>query len=388
MKFQYEAPRLTLGVVAAVAIVIPILLGYFLVSGFANSKAYEDFGQPGASTTTTSSASSSVLSGVVQVSMPNGAGAPSGAPGFAPDNLTIAVGTTVVWTNNDPTAHHTVTSAPGNGTISSGDMAQGAIYNFTFTSPGTFNIICLYHSWMKQVIKVVTGPGSSPSVVTVSMPNGAGAPSGAPGYSPDVLNITTGTTVVWVNNDPTAHHTVTSVAGNGTISSGDMAQGASFNYTFTTPGTYNYICVYHSWMKGTVVVTGPPITSSTSSSSASSSSASSSSSSSSSSSGASLNAIQVSMPAGAGNPTGAPGFSPSSLTLVIGVNNTVTWTNNDSPSHHDVASTSAPAGVAPIASPDMPPGSSFTYTFTVPGTYTIVCTYHFWMKMTVTVVSG
>lgn len=99
-----------------------------------------------------------------------------------------------------------------------------------------------------------------------------------------------------------------------------------------------------------------------------------------------ITTVQDSMPAGAGNgPASAPGFAPAALTLVIGVNNTVTWTNNDSPSHHDVASTSVPSGASAIASPDMPPGATFTYTFTVPGTYQIVCTYHSWMMMTVVV---
>ncbi len=49
------------------------------------------------------------------------------------------------------------------------------------------------------------------------------------------------------------------------------------------------------------------------------------------------------MPNGAGNPNGAPGYAPDNLTLVIGVNNTVTWTNNDS-AHHTVTSTKRPRG--------------------------------------------
>jgi len=99
-----------------------------------------------------------------------------------------------------------------------------------------------------------------------------------------------------------------------------------------------------------------------------------------------ITTVQDSMPAGAGNgPANAPGFAPATLNVVIGVNNTVEWTNNDSPSHHNVASTSVPSGASAIASPDMAPGATFIYTFTVPGTYQIVCTYHSWMKMTVIV---
>jgi plastocyanin len=94
------------------------------------------------------------------------------------------------------------------------------------------------------------------STVAVSIPNGAGnGPQAAPGYAPDKITVVIGVnnTVTWTNNDP-IHHTVTSSPGNGSLNSGDMAQGATYTYTFTTPGTYNYVCVYHSWMTGTVVV--------------------------------------------------------------------------------------------------------------------------------------
>src|SRR5271170_1762693 len=37
----------------------------------------------------------------------------------------------------------------------------------------------------------------------------------------------------------------------------------------------------------------------------------------------------ITIPKGSGFPAGAPGFSPATATVVIGVNNTVEWTNND-----------------------------------------------------------
>src|SRR5204862_2615268 len=96
------------------------------------------------------------------------------------------------------------------------------------------------------------GPGST---VAVSIPSGAGINEKDPGYSPATIKVVIGTnsTVIWTNDD-SAHHTVTSNPGNGSIDSGDMAHGAAYNYTFTAPGTYNYICRYHSWMAGTVIV--------------------------------------------------------------------------------------------------------------------------------------
>jgi plastocyanin len=89
----------------------------------------------------------------------------------------------------------------------------------------------------------------------VSVPQGAGNQSGAPGYSPDEIAVVIGVnnTVTWTNND-NVHHTVTSASGNGSLNSGDMAPGATYTFTFSFPGTYDYHCVYHSWMTGSVVV--------------------------------------------------------------------------------------------------------------------------------------
>jgi plastocyanin len=67
--------------------------------------------------------------------------------------------------------------------------------------------------------------------------------------------------VTWVNNDGSVHHTVTSTSvpsGATSFNSGDMAGGATFTYTFTVPGVYQYDCVYHPWMTGTVTVVAGP----------------------------------------------------------------------------------------------------------------------------------
>jgi len=98
--------------------------------------------------------------------------------------------------------------------------------------------------------------------------------------------------------------------------------------------------------------------------------------------------VVVSMYNGAGNPTtGAPGYAPDSITIVIGVNNTVVWNNNDTVAH-TVTTSSTPSGVSEINSGEMLPGASFTYTFTVPGAYPYICIYHSWMTGTVIVKAG
>ncbi len=67
-----------------------------------------------------------------------------------------------------------------------------------------------------------------------------------------VIQIKVGTTITWTNKDTTPH-TVTFT--NGMKNSGNMVQGATFSYTFTTPGTYTYVCAYHPQMTGEVIVT-------------------------------------------------------------------------------------------------------------------------------------
>lgn len=72
-------------------------------------------------------------------------------------------------------------------------------------------------------------------------------------------------------------------------------------------------------------------------------------------------------------------FSPATITLVIGVNNTVTWTNMDSVIH----TVTADGGT--FGSNDLSNGQTFTFTFTTPGSYGYHCSIHTYMKGTVIV---
>jgi plastocyanin len=71
-------------------------------------------------------------------------------------------------------------------------------------------------------------------------------------FQPSRIEITAGTTVAWTNNDA-VQHTVT--ATDRSFDSGNLAPGATWQYTFTKPGTYPFFCVVHPFMKGVVVVT-------------------------------------------------------------------------------------------------------------------------------------
>jgi plastocyanin len=73
------------------------------------------------------------------------------------------------------------------------------------------------------------------------------------GFSPNSITIPAGSTVIWENagNRP---HTVTRTSGPAKFDSGNMAPGATFQFTFTRSGTYEYDCLYHPFMTATIVV--------------------------------------------------------------------------------------------------------------------------------------
>jgi nitrite reductase (NO-forming) len=71
-------------------------------------------------------------------------------------------------------------------------------------------------------------------------------------YSVNELMITLGTTVTWTNDEPGMVHTVT--ASDGSFDSGLLQSGQSFSYTFNDPGTFEYFCTPHPWMRARVVV--------------------------------------------------------------------------------------------------------------------------------------
>ncbi|MCS7274891.1 MAG: cupredoxin domain-containing protein [Candidatus Bipolaricaulota bacterium] len=73
---------------------------------------------------------------------------------FVPQNITVALGTTVRWTNRD-SAPHTVTSTAG--IFDSGTMNRGATFTHTFNTPGEFPYICAFHPSMTGKVTVAVG---------------------------------------------------------------------------------------------------------------------------------------------------------------------------------------------------------------------------------------
>jgi plastocyanin len=71
-------------------------------------------------------------------------------------------------------------------------------------------------------------------------------------FNPAALTVKVGTAVTWTNKDAEPH-TVSSP--DGPLHSPTLQTGAVFTYTFTTPGSYHYLCTIHPFMTATVTVT-------------------------------------------------------------------------------------------------------------------------------------
>ncbi|QDI89462.1 hypothetical protein Nisw_07955 [Candidatus Nitrosopumilus sp. SW] len=115
---------------------------------------------------------------------------------------------------------------------------------------------------MKEEVtmKDTTTKPAGPTTHTVDMPKGTSVPGCEETntcYLPADLTINAGDTVEWVNVD-TAAHTVTGGSPadgpSGVFDSSLVMGGASYSFTFEDAGSYDYFCMVHPWMVGSVTV--------------------------------------------------------------------------------------------------------------------------------------
>jgi len=179
-----------------------------------------------------------------------------GNPDYDPDVSYVQKGHIIEWTNADSFAH-TVTSSEDVGeTFDSGLLNEGETFQLDTTELeiGEYEYYCIVHPWM--IAKLFIEEPKEP--VTVVIPDGAGIQQeGQIYYDPQVLQITVGTAVLWINED-NAMHTITSgnsqEGPNGVFDSDLIAGGDSFEFTFTISGKEDYYCIVHPWMVGAVEV--------------------------------------------------------------------------------------------------------------------------------------
>ena len=100
-----------------------------------------------------------------------------------------------------------------------------------------------------------TGTGAAGGPTSVSIVPGSSSLT-TDAYSPNPVQVSTGATVTWTNDDAQPH-TATSgenATPDGTFDSSIMAPAATFEHTFAAAGEYPYFCILHPNMVGTVSV--------------------------------------------------------------------------------------------------------------------------------------
>ncbi|MBT3956424.1 MAG: hypothetical protein HOE93_03805 [Nitrosopumilus sp.] len=101
---------------------------------------------------------------------------------------------------------------------------------------------------------------AAPKTVIVDIPIGTAVPGCETTnacFSPAMVSINAGDTVEWANID-TAAHTVTggspAMGPSGVFDSSLLMASANYAFTFDEAGSYDYFCMVHPWMVGSVSV--------------------------------------------------------------------------------------------------------------------------------------
>ena len=92
---------------------------------------------------------------------------------------------------------------------------------------------------------------------TIVIPNGNFDVSGSGFYLPLNLEISTNTSVTWVNDDSVPHNIQSQDEFGKVIdmfNSPPLNTGDRFGFTFEEAGAYNYYCSFHPWRVGVVTV--------------------------------------------------------------------------------------------------------------------------------------
>jgi plastocyanin len=351
------------------------------------------------SQTTPTSQQNQTQSNVVRISIVSGASNPTNLLFFSPSVVTIAPGTTVIWTNNDNVPHRIMSgvasvnggnsSAPtftSDGMIDSGIIAPGKSFQYTITNfnlkanlsaaaakylnlppdqtTGDITFFDPSYTWMIGVISPMSV--STPTqTVQINILPGASTATTNQYLSPSSVQITPGSTIIWVNQDSVAHRIVsgqqqsitTGTSGrqvitapvftpDGQIDTGIIAPGQSLKFTITGTGVYSFYDPSNTWINGDILSVSQI---------------------------SSMPPVQVSILPGSSSAGGAASqqnqnyvngyYSPDQVQIAPGT--IVIWTNNDSVPHSIWSGTATLSTVNPyvpdgkIKSDPIAPGQSF-----------------------------
>jgi len=209
--------------------------------------------------------------------IPNGA-AVQGNPAYEPANAEVPIegpGSEIVWDNLD-TVPHTATSGTGPDDADSAALFDTGIINANDDSDrivlegvnegDVIDYYCIVHPYMTGQLTIVAAGegaqsgGGAAAGPTLNILQGSSV-QGSDDYDPDPLTVKVGDEVNVVNQD-TVPHTATSGTGptdaemgavfdTSIINGGDSA---TISLAEVDPGEYDYFCLVHPYMTGTMIV--------------------------------------------------------------------------------------------------------------------------------------
>lgn len=127
----------------------------------------------------------------------------------------------------------------------------------------------MYRASLCMIVALVTSgvmlaqPGiqanaqGSSSTKDVEIVKGASDQNNGQFFVPAEIQISTGGTVNWTNNDITIHTATAGTPGQGPseqFDSGLINPNGTYENTFNEPGSFDYYCTLHPWMIGKVTV--------------------------------------------------------------------------------------------------------------------------------------
>ena len=210
---------------------------------------------------------------IVNVSIPKRASV-EGFKAYDPEEVTVAKGTTIVWTNDDNVVHSVTSDSTG--LFDSGTIKAKEKYalNTNKLEKGEYGYFCTFHPFMQGKFVVeenAEAAGESRSAgekianmisntVGVNISAGSSDSKNPEFFTPKEVTVAEGVIVVWTNSDATGH-TVTS----GNVGDTDTGKifdsgfplldsGKKYQFTFKEKGEYPYFCQVHPWMVGKVIV--------------------------------------------------------------------------------------------------------------------------------------
>ncbi len=134
--------------------ILGVALALVLMASACSSDSADETTNTSASATTTSSAPTTTAEAPTTEAPTTTAGGASiniANFTFHPGSITVAVGTTLTWTNGDGPSHTTTSDEEG---WDSGVLASGDSFELVLDTPGVFTYHCNIHPSMKATITV------------------------------------------------------------------------------------------------------------------------------------------------------------------------------------------------------------------------------------------